>query len=42
MGKDMGKDMVDRLTKLIGIFEGLNMKDNRADGDDLLGDALPL
>ncbi|MDC5054441.1 type I restriction-modification system subunit M [Acinetobacter baumannii] len=34
-----GKDMIDRLTKLIGIFEGLHLADNRADGDDLLGDA---
>lgn len=34
-----GKEMVDRLGKLIGIFEGLNLGDNRADGDDLLGDA---
>ena len=34
-----GKEMVDRLTKLIGIFEGLNLSANRADGDDLLGDA---
>lgn len=34
-----GKDMVDRLGKLVGIFEGLNLGDNRADGDDLLGDA---
>jgi len=34
-----GKEMVDRLTKLIGIFEALDMRDNRADGDDLLGDA---
>ena len=34
-----GKEMIDRLTKLIGIFEGLNLTDNRADGDDLLGDA---
>jgi len=34
-----GKDMIDRLTKLIGLFEGLNLADNRADGDDLLGDA---
>lgn len=31
--------MVDRLTKLIGIFEGLDFTSNRADGDDLLGDA---
>lgn len=34
-----GKEMVDRLTKLVGIFEGLNLTNNRADGDDLLGDA---
>ncbi len=34
-----GKDMVDRLTNLLGTFEGLNLKNNRADGDDLLGDA---
>ena len=34
-----GQDMVDRLSKLIGTFEGLDMRDNRADGDDLLGDA---
>lgn len=34
-----GKEMVDRLTKLIGIFEGLDFTSNRADGDDLLGDA---
>lgn len=34
-----GKEMIDRLTKLIGIFEGLDLADNRADGDDLLGDA---
>ena len=33
-----GKEMVDRLGKLVGIFEGLNLGDNRADGDDLLGD----
>lgn len=33
------KEMVDRLTKLIGIFEGLDLSANRADGDDLLGDA---
>lgn len=31
--------MVDRLTKLVGIFEGLDLSGNRADGDDLLGDA---
>lgn len=34
-----GKEMVDRLQKLIGIFEGLDLSANRADGDDLLGDA---
>ncbi len=36
-----GKDMVDRLTKLIGTFENpaLNFSNNRADGDDILGDA---
>src|SRR4051812_14966370 len=34
-----GKEMVDRLTKLIAIFEGLDFGGNRADGDDLLGDA---
>ena len=34
-----GKDMVDRLSKLVGIFEGLDFGRNRAEGDDLLGDA---
>lgn len=36
-----GKDMVDRLTKLIGIFEtpALDFSKNKAEGDDLLGDA---
>ncbi len=34
-----GQDMVDRLSKLIGIFETLDFGANRADGDDLLGDA---
>lgn len=36
-----GKEMVDRLTKLIAIFEKpeLDFSKNRADGDDLLGDA---
>ncbi len=36
-----GKEMVDRLTDLIGIFESpaLDFSSNRADGDDLLGDA---
>jgi len=37
LGKD--KAMVDRLSKLIGIFEGLDLGENRAEGDDLLGDA---
>src|SRR5258708_7117608 len=34
-----GKDMVDRLSKLVGIFESLDFSSNRAEGDDLLGDA---
>ena len=36
-----GKEMVERLTNLIGIFENpsLDFSRNRADGDDLLGDA---
>ncbi|HEV2498092.1 MAG TPA: N-6 DNA methylase [Terriglobia bacterium] len=36
-----GKEMVDRLTNLIGIFESkaLDFSRNRAEGDDLLGDA---
>lgn len=34
-----GKEMVDRLTKLVAIFEGLDFGSNRAGGDDLLGDA---
>ncbi|HBG29954.1 MAG TPA: type I restriction endonuclease subunit M [Gammaproteobacteria bacterium] len=34
-----GKDMVDRLTKLVAIFEGLSFGRNGAEGDDLLGDA---
>jgi type I restriction enzyme M protein len=33
------KEMVDRLSKLVGIFEGLDLSSNRVDGDDLLGDA---
>jgi len=31
--------MVQRLTRLVAIFEGLNFGGNRAEGDDLLGDA---
>src|SRR4029079_2564437 len=35
-----GKEMVERLTNLIAIFEtALDFSKNRADGDDLLGDA---
>lgn len=34
-----GKDMVDRLTKLVGIFQGLDLASNKVEGDDLLGDA---
>src|SRR6478752_6567857 len=36
-----GKEMVDRLTELVAIFERkeLDFSKNRADGDDILGDA---
>jgi type I restriction enzyme M protein len=36
-----GKDMTDRLTKLVGIFQNpaLDFSKNRAEGDDILGDA---
>ena len=34
-----GREMTDRLTKLVGIFERLDFRANRAQGDDLLGDA---
>ncbi len=36
-----GKEMVDRLTNLVSIFENpaLDFSKNRAEGDDLLGDA---
>jgi type I restriction enzyme M protein len=36
-----GKDMVDRLSNLVGIFDNpaLDFRGNRAEGDDLLGDA---
>ena len=34
-----GKAMQDRLSKLVAIFEGLDLGANRAEGDDLLGDA---
>lgn len=34
-----GQEMVDRLSKLVAIFDGLDFRTNRASGDDLLGDA---
>jgi type I restriction enzyme M protein len=34
-----GKEMQDRLSKLIAIFSGLDFRRSRAEGDDLLGDA---
>lgn len=34
-----GKEMVDRLSKLVTIFQDLNFSGSRAEGDDLLGDA---
>ena len=34
-----GKEMQDRLSKLVAIFEGLDFRANRVGGDDLLGDA---
>jgi type I restriction enzyme M protein len=34
-----GKDKVDTLTKLISIFETLEFSKNKAEGDDILGDA---
>ena len=34
-----GKEMVDRLTGLVEIFNDLDLSSNRAEGDDLLGDA---
>ncbi|MCC2638437.1 MAG: type restriction-modification system subunit [Moraxellaceae bacterium] len=33
------KEMVDRLTRLVSIFESMEFGRNRAEGDDLLGDA---
>jgi type I restriction enzyme M protein len=35
----LGKEMQDRLSKLVAIFDGLDFRANRAEGDDLLGDA---
>lgn len=34
-----GKEMVDRLSKLLAIFNDIDLRANRAEGDDLLGDA---
>lgn len=34
-----GQEMVDKLSKLVGIFEDLDFHANRTEGDDLLGDA---
>jgi len=34
-----GKEMVDRLSHLVAIFDGMDLSANRAEGDDLLGDA---
>src|SRR5438105_7177691 len=36
-----GKEMVDRLSNLVGIFDNpaLDFRGNRAEGDDILGDA---
>jgi type I restriction enzyme M protein len=34
-----GKEMVDRLSKLVAIFADLDFRRSRAEGDDLLGDA---
>src|SRR5438093_4585606 len=34
-----GQEMVDKLSKLVGIFEEIDLHANRAEGDDLLGDA---
>lgn len=36
---DAGKEMQDRLSKLVAIFENLDFRANRTEGDDLLGDA---
>lgn len=34
-----GKEMVDRLSNLVSIFDGIDLSANRVEGDDLLGDA---
>lgn len=36
-----GKEMVERLSKLVAIFETLDLSTNGVDGDDLLGDGKP-
>jgi type I restriction enzyme M protein len=38
-GRSKGKEMQDRLTKLVTIFNDLDFRRSRAKGDDLLGDA---
>jgi type I restriction enzyme M protein len=35
----VGKEMQDRLSRLVAIFKGLDFSANRTEGDDLLGDA---
>ena len=35
-----GREMQDRLSKLVAIFEGLDFRANRAEGDDLLRQGL--
>lgn len=39
LGKGKGKEMRDCLTNLISIFQDLNFRGSRGEGDDLLGDA---
>ncbi|MGT9758421.1 HsdM family class I SAM-dependent methyltransferase [Neisseria meningitidis] len=34
-----GKEMINRLSRLVGIFKKLNLSSNQAEDDDLLGDA---
>ena len=34
-----GREMVDRLSNLVAIFDGIDLSANRVEGDDLLGDA---
>jgi type I restriction enzyme M protein len=34
-----GREMIERLSKLVAIFDALDFRDSRAGGDDLLGDA---